>query len=175
MAKSHMKPSIAFDTTPMLWGVRDQEDEFKMVEHTKRYIKKLENDGYYILVPTPVVAEYLVGATATQFKEAQILRRGFLIADLDPEAAILAAKMQRGGNVEIIHGEYGIPKQNIRIDSFIIAIAITNGSKKIITHNKEEFEILAEGQPIKVDSVPKVEKPGDMFGMFEEGEAEAEA
>jgi hypothetical protein len=89
MAKSHMQRSIAFDTTPMLWGVRELDDEHRMVVHTKKYIQKLESEGYSILVPAPVVSEYLVGATATQFKEAKILRHGFLIAEFDSQAAEL--------------------------------------------------------------------------------------
>lgn len=155
MAKSHMMPSVCFDTTPLIWGVReDAEDEdFHMIHHTKNYIKSLSDSGHAIMVPSPVVAEYLVGATDTQFHEARILRRGFRITDLDARCAELAAKLQRGGIVDAIHDEYGIPKQNIRIDAFIIAIAIENGALKIITNNTEEFKKLSRGK-IPIEGVP---------------------
>jgi hypothetical protein len=136
MAKSYIRPSIAFDTTPMIWGVRqdsDPDDDHWIAKATQ-YIRKIESEGYSIMVPSPVISEYLVGATDTQFKEAKILRRGFLIADLDSMAATLAAQLQRGGIVEAIHDEFGTPKKSIRIDAFIIAIACVQGASKIITN-----------------------------------------
>jgi predicted nucleic acid-binding protein len=151
----------------MLWGVREMDDEHGMVEHTKKYIKTLESRGFTILVPAPVVAEYLVGASATEFHEAAILRRGFRIADLDAEAAHLAARLQRGGKVDFIHKEYRIPKQSIKIDSFIIAISIVQGASKIVTNDLREFKVLAEGQPIVVDTIPIVPEQGTLFGEVE--------
>lgn len=105
------------------------------------------------MIPSPVVAEYLVGATATQFHEKEILRRGFEIHEFDVHRAELAAHLQRGAMVEIIHDEFGTPKQNIRIDSFIIAIAILGEAEKIVTNNVAEFKLLARGM-IVIDEVP---------------------
>ncbi len=163
MAKSQMQPSIAFDTTPLIWGVREDSDpnDSHMIAHTKKYIKKLQSEGYGIVIPSPVVSEYLVGATATQFHEAKILSRGFLIADLDSPSAVLAARLQRGGMVDIIHNETGIPKPSIRIDTFIIAIAILNRVEKIITHNKNEFETIAKGM-ICIEDVPIIQEQTTM-------------
>lgn len=71
-----MKPAICFDTTPVIWGIREDADDgdFHMIERTKKYIKKISEDGYAIMIPSPVVAEYLVGATATQFHEKEVIR-----------------------------------------------------------------------------------------------------
>jgi predicted nucleic acid-binding protein len=155
MAKSRMRPAICLDTTPMIWGVREDadNDDFHMIERTKLYIKKISEAGFAIMVPSPVVAEYLVGATQTQFHENEIIRRGFEHPDFDVRCAELAARLQRGGMVDEIHDETGIPKSNIRIDSFIISIAIINEAEKIVTNNVREFKKLSRNQ-IEIIDVP---------------------
>ncbi len=141
----------------MIWGVREDSDghDFHMIERTKKYIKSISDAGYAIMVPSPVVAEYLVGATQTQFHEKAIICQGFEHPDLDIRCAELAAKLQRGGMVDEIHRETGISKPSMRIDSFIIAIAVINEADKIVTHNLDEFKKLARGQ-IEIIDVPVV-------------------
>jgi hypothetical protein len=76
MAKSSpMRRAICFDTAPVIWGVREisaRGDE-RMIVRTPRYIKYLNNSKFVIMVPAPVVAEYLVGASATEMYELDIL------------------------------------------------------------------------------------------------------
>ncbi len=107
------------------------------------------------MVPPPVVAEYFVGATATQISEAELLRRGFECPAFDQADAMLAARLQRGGMVDAIHDEFGTPKQQIRIDCFIIYIDINNDEYIIITHNIREFRKSAGGR-IEIDGVPEI-------------------
>jgi predicted nucleic acid-binding protein len=139
----------------MIWGVREDATgaDFPMIERTKQYIKKISEDGYAIMVPSPVVAEYLVGATDTQFHENQIIKRGFEHPDFDVRCAELAAMLQRGGIVNEIHEETGTSKSNIRIDAFIIAIAIVNEAEKIVTDNEREFKKLSRNR-IEIIGVP---------------------
>jgi predicted nucleic acid-binding protein len=144
MAKSRMRQAICFDTPTMIWGVREDasDNDHHMIERTKTYIKKISETGYAIMVPSPVVAEYLVGATDTQFHENKIIKQGFEHPDIDVRCAELAARLQRGGIVNVVHEEIKIPKPSIRIDTFIIAIAIVNEAEKIVTDNEEEFKML---------------------------------
>ena len=118
-----------------------------------------------IMVPAPVIAEYLVGATDTQIQELEVLRRGFEIPSLDAPSSTRAAILQRGGIVNEIRAEYGTPRQSIKIDAFIIAIAIENHASRIITNNVREFKKLARGQ-ILVDEVPVIQQQGDMFSSL---------
>ncbi len=156
--KVRIRPTVCFDTTPLIWGIREdssREDEH-MIERAKKYVGYLESHRYSIMVPVPVVSEYLVGATETQWREAELLRRGYEIPVLDLPSAMLAAQLQRGGLVDAIHDEFGTSKQSIRIDAFIIAIAIRNGASRIVTANVREFTTLARGQ-ILVGEVPILE------------------
>lgn len=58
--------------------------------------------------------------------------------------------------MDAIHDEFGTPRPMIRIDSFIIAIAIEVGAEKIVTNNVEEFQKLARGR-IAITPVPELE------------------
>lgn len=174
MAESHARKVICFDTTPMIWGVRENADPGMehMIERTKLYIKHIQEQRFAVMVPAPVVAEYLVGADDTQFAEMRILKRGFEIGALDAKSAAIAATLQRGGVVDEIRQEFGHPKRMIRIDAFIIAIAISEGAKKIITHNVREFEKLAKGR-IVVEDVPDLLVQSEM--EFPESRTETES
>jgi predicted nucleic acid-binding protein len=97
-------------------------------------------------------------------------RRAVAIVEDRFSRGVLAAKLQRGGKVDFLHGEYGTSKQSIRIDCFILAVAIVHRATKIVTNNKTEFEILAEGYPIKVDTVPISSEQSVMFDVDEESE-----
>ncbi len=90
-----------------------------------------------------------------------VIRRGFEHPDLDIHCAELAAKLQRGGMVDEIHQESKISKQSIRIDCFIIAIAIINGAEKIITNNEKEFKKLCRGK-IDISGVPFIPEQLDL-------------
>jgi hypothetical protein len=110
-----------------------------------------------------------VGATATQIHEAEILKRGFEHPALDVKSAMLAAVLQRGGVVDAIHDEFGTPKSLVRIDAFIIAIAVQEGAEKIVTNNVDEFKKLA-GDRIAITSVPEsASQPGLPFSEHDAG------
>src|SRR5947209_20458618 len=104
MARSRMRRAICFDTSPLIWGVRKEAEpeQYHMIERTHLYIQHLTDSGFAIMVPSPVVAEYFVGATDTQIHEAELLRRGFVIPAFDQTDAILAVKLQRGSMVDAI-------------------------------------------------------------------------
>lgn len=157
MTRNRMRRAICFDTTPLIWGVRNDASpgQEHMIERTRRYVQHLTENRYAVMVPSPVVAEYFVGATATQIQEAELLRMGFELPAFTPADAMLAARLQRGGMVEQIHDEFGTPKQSIRIDAFIIAVAINNHADKIVTNNDREFRRLAGGR-IEIDVVPEL-------------------
>ena len=157
MARSRARRGICFDTGRLIWGVREDatRGQEPMIERTSRYIEHLSKLGIAIMVPAPVVAEYLVGATETEIQEATLLRRGFEIPAFDLRAAMLAAELQRGGVVNQIRDETGLSKPAIRIDAFIIAIAIANGAEEIVTHDTKGFRRLARGK-IEIIEVPVI-------------------
>lgn len=160
---TRMGEVICFDTAPLIWGVRGdstrgQESE---IEKTKSYISVLRSSHKQIMVPAPVLTEYLVGASDTELHELDVLKQGFQIANLDAASAVLAASLQRGDLARVIHEDFGVERQCIKIDALIIAIAITNHASRIITHDIEHFKVLARGR-IPVSGVPASESQLDL-------------
>lgn len=157
---------VCFDTAPMIWGVREDADRGQehMIEITKRYIRFLRSTGNAIMVPTPVIAEYLIGANDTQLRELEILKRGFQHPGLDIAAAVKAAELQRGGTIRSLQDEFQIDRDCLKTDAEIIAIAIMNKATKIITNNERHFKVLARGQ-IPVSPVPVLPKQSIMPGF----------
>jgi predicted nucleic acid-binding protein len=170
--QSRMRKSICFDTGPMIWGVRGDADEGRedMIERSRVYIQHLQEHGYAIMVPPPVISEYLGGSTKTQFDEARILRRGFMIPVFDTEVAVMAARLFNRDKFEEIKNETGTSKRCLKIDCLIIATAIVNNAERIITDNLREFTSIAEGH-IKVDPVPILPKQ-TIINFDEPGSAE---
>lgn len=165
---TRMGESICFDTTPVIWGIRGEssrEQEHNILK-TKRYIDFLRRTKKQIMIPAPVLSEYLIGASATELHELEILQRGFQIPSLDLASAILAAELQRGDTIRLIQDEFDLGRECIKTDALIIAIAIQNHASKIITNNERHFKVLARGR-IPISGVPDVpgssEQPGLLF------------
>lgn len=154
---TRMGEVICFDTTPPIWGVRedcDRGDEH-CIAKTKKYIDYLKRINAKILVPAPVLAEYLIGAVDTELNELSVLRRNFQIGNLDVASAVTAAKLQRKGKLKAIEEDYNLDRQCIKADALIIAIAIHNHSSKIITRD-DHFKVLADGR-IPISPVPDID------------------
>jgi len=164
--------SICFDTAPTIWGVRGEASrgqEHEIVK-TKRYIQWLKQNNKQIMIPTPVLAEYLVGATATELHEMAILKRSFQIPGLDLASARLAAELQRGDTVKLLQDDFGLSRVCIKADALIAAIAIENHAVKIVTNDEKHFKILVRNR-IPVSSVPDVSigEQATMFGPPDDG------
>ena len=54
---------ICFDKQILIWGVQgtNHPDQASMIERTPRYIAHLERVKEQVMIPAPVLAEYLVG------------------------------------------------------------------------------------------------------------------
>jgi predicted nucleic acid-binding protein len=138
---------ISFDTPGLIWGIRGEATagQEHQIETTKRYIKIIKKQKGQIMITTPALSEYLIGANETEQKELEILQRGFLIANLDVNSARLAAELQRD-RIRELKEESQISKVCIKVDALIVAISITNHASKIFTHDKKHFQSLAKGR-----------------------------
>lgn len=161
---TRMAEVVCFDTTPLVWGVRGDADRGQehMIERTKKFIYYLKRTQKQIMVPTPVLAEYLIGASATELNELDILRRGFILPGLDLPAAVKAAELQRGGMIRNLQDEFELDRACLKTDAEIIAIAIVGGASRIVTNNEKHFKVLARGQ-IPVGGVPEMPDQSTLF------------
>ncbi len=149
---------ICFDTSPVIWGVQGKAkpDQAYMVERTKRYIRYLDEKKTRIMIPAPVLFEYLLHFNQKEQEEQRrTIEKHFIVPSFDIHACELAAELQ--GNTQLIQeiiSTGDLDKIKVRTDAQIIAIAIVNQAEKIISHDPH-FKTLAQGR-IAIEEVPVI-------------------
>lgn len=149
---------ICFDTGPLIWGVQGQAHagQEQFVERTKRYIRSLSREKKTIMIPAPVVAEYLIGIpTEKHVQHQELIEKLFYVPSFDLKAARIAAEIENDKALmtAIRNGEQ-LDRQRLRVDVQILATAITNNADMVIS-NDPHMPTLA-GARIKVVEVPEV-------------------
>jgi len=157
---------ICFDTGPVIWGVQGKAraGQGEMVERTRRYIRHLSEQKIRIMLPAPVVGEYLLGfGEGEQEKQIQVIRHVFRVAAFDMAAAVVAAELEGNRRVLKAIRETGIDRDRLRVDAQVVAIGIVARAKKIVT-NDGHLRDLAQGR-IEIIEVPSVHTQMDLpFG-----------
>ncbi len=152
---------ICLDTTILIWGVQGVSDNHRgdMPEKAKRYIEYLTQQGKRIMVPAPVIHEFLTGIIPSeiqQFLSVLSQHQLFYVPSFDFPSAVKAADLDRDRNeMKDICSSFGLKRQEIKIDTQIIAIAIMHGEDEIITDNVDHFERIAKDR-IKISQLPDI-------------------
>jgi predicted nucleic acid-binding protein len=156
---------ICFDTAPVIWGVQGaaRPSQIEMIERTRRYIHHLDRTGQRVMIPAPVLVEYLLGFLGEeQDRQSGILEQSFLIPALDIPASRLAARLQSNTSLlQTIRTEHGVDRQGLRIEAMIIAIAVVNRAERIVTGDPH-FRQLAQSH-IEVVEVPVIPNQAELF------------
>ena len=147
---------ICFDTHVLIWGVqgRAKAGQEHLIEKAKRYIRHLDQHNEQIMIPAPVVGEYLVHFNGDDLaKQKDIIQRNFFVPSLDIHAAAIQAEIEGDKALrKRIQAEDGLDRQQLRVDSQIIAIALVNKAEKIISHDPHMRELAKDR--IKVEEIP---------------------
>ncbi len=152
---------ICLDTTPLIWGMQVDEhaDEYKRtcMERTKAYLDVLAKARTMIMLPTPVVMEYLTGIPESAHVETlRQLRTFFQIYPFDELASLIAAGMAISPTykrvVADVSGQTTYTRETIRqfvkVDAMIIAIAIARGAECIISADPHLQALASERIPV---------------------------
>lgn len=135
-----------------------------MIPKTKRFIEHCATTNQRIMVPTPVLAEYLCAFPPEEHEShLLIFERSFYLAPLDISSARTAASLLYDPErLKRIRDEHKIDRQSLRTDALIIAIAIEHGASKIITHDGRHFRKLAKAS-ILVEDIPDISEQPFLF------------
>lgn len=163
-----MKPRrmVCFDTGPLIWGIqqRAHSSQQVMVDRTRRYIQHLSEENKRIMIPAPVMAEYLAGFSDEVEREtqAQLLQKVFFIASFDVKAAQIAAEIESNRTlVKQVRDEHRLNNAQISTDIQIISIAVANSAEVIVAQDGQ-FEKLSQGRIIVID-VPSISEQLPLF------------
>jgi len=98
-------------------------------------IKTLTKTKQRVLIPTPVLAEYLVRAGADKDKRFEIIvgSRVFVVSPFDTRAAVECASIEDKDGRRIRAVPEAESKAKVKFDRQIIAIAIARGANTIYT------------------------------------------
>jgi predicted nucleic acid-binding protein len=144
---------VCFDTNILIWGVREKSTagQEHMIALAKEYIRGLSEIKARILLPTTVVAEYLIPCDDDSRQKQLAILEDHIIAPFDVPAATLAAAIQsRRDLIDRIRKDHIASRIAIKADCQIIAIAKTVGSDMIVSHD-EALRKLAKDYITAVD------------------------
>ena len=148
---------ICLDTQPVLWGIQSfaSEGEGAMINRTRAFLNDLSEKGEQIMIPSPVVLESLLTLSDEEMqKQRAILQSRFFIPSFDLPASVEAASLLNNREVIQKLRNGGARREHLKIDAQIASIAIVNGAKKIISHDKY-LKSIAQNK-ISVEEVPPV-------------------
>lgn len=141
----------------------------KLHEAAQSYARWFRDTEWNILIPTPVIAEFLSSRDRT--KRQKVLKAFQDFADIQPfdlRASDLAGQIRLDYIDE--HGlpDRGDPRRHmVTVDMMIAAVAIVNRASLIVTHDVDDFEeITADFERIEVRDV--LEPPPGQGKLFDE-------
>lgn len=145
---------ICIDTNILVWGVRRIADPTRpdIVDRCAQLISDHHERRITIMVPSVVLAEYLMGHTADERKaQMDVVGKHFFIGAFDTQAAIIAAELYDKETFDRIK-DTGVPRQCLKADYKIIATAIRHSASTIYA-NDPHFGTIGRGK-IMVKDVP---------------------
>lgn len=149
---------ICFDTHVLIWGVQGKAKtgQEPLVERARKYIRHLDQSNERVMIPAPVVGEYLVGINGNELAtQKELIQRYFFVPSLDFHAAAIQAEIEVDRDlIKRLQAQSGLDRQQLRVDSQIIAIALVNQAEKIISHDPHMRDLA--GNRIKVEEIPDI-------------------
>ncbi len=147
----------------LVWGIRKKGQADK-VEHAKYLFAQLEEEEAQIIIPSVVIAEFVIPFKTRKEREDVIarMRNRFLIAPFDARDAALAAELWLAGK-----SGRQMKKDNARVclraDSLIIASARNHGARVFYTDDEDCFNMAKTVMEAK--KLPTI--PPDLFACTE--------
>lgn len=140
---------IALDTNVLVQALRNAKDGIVLVDpatgknvdraeaRAEALVEQIDVRGGTVLIPTPVLAEYLVGVERSHHQQHLDIVNGvscFEIVAFDQIAAVECARMVDDNELKVLDPD--AIKAKLRFDRQIIAIALANNADEIWTHDK---------------------------------------
>lgn len=153
--------TVCIDNHILVWGVRKvaTPGQESMIERAEQFIAWLNKMKTRVLVPAPVLHEFLCGCdTPTQNVMRGIIEQDFLVVPFDTAAAVCATQIWRDNHVNGVvnaaksdHAD--LTRARIRIDHQIAGIAMARRVDALFTEDRPLYRF-AEGH-LTVKSMPE--------------------
>ncbi len=149
---------ICLDNHALIWGIKEQakEGQEDMIPRTKAFIESINNDETSVLIPSVVVAEFLMPVPpALHAMVINLFNKNFIIAPFD---ALAASKFSLVSQTykppeeakELIKNE--ATRAELKADTMIVATAVARKADCIYSHDNW-LKVLAKNF-IEVKEIP---------------------
>ncbi|MBI4332458.1 MAG: PIN domain-containing protein [Chloroflexi bacterium] len=134
---------VCFDNNILIWGIKGQATpgQEEMIYRARAFIRKLHNDHIRVLIPSVVIAEFLLPVPPEEHPGVlDLFHKRFLIASFDTAAASVFAKIWQAKKGKAIVDELakkGNTKTEMRTDSMIVATACSQRADCIYSHDHD--------------------------------------
>lgn len=136
---------VCIDNHVLVWGIRKKATpgQEHMIPRTEVLIDYLTEKKYEVIVPAPVVTEFLMGTPIEQHDEVlRTLTSRFMVVPYDLPASVHAARIwqQHKGRQDVLNGPLidGVSswRTKLKVDCQILGIAIHNKVDLVYSHDE---------------------------------------
>ena len=158
---------ICFDNHVLIWGLKEQsqEDQEDMITKTKKFINSIDDKDTLVLIPSIVLAEFLMPIPATLHAMViNLFNKNFIVAPFDALAASKHALIWQTNKPPEKASKTikdGTTKAELKADSMIVATAVSRKADCIFSHDNN-LKAMAKGF-IDVMEIPFIAEEPEMF------------
>ena len=137
---------VCIDTHVLIWGIKKDSvpSQRMMIDRTKNFLEWLQNEQQRIIVPAPVLGEFLMRIPFDEHsKITQEIQSRFMVLPYDAASASLYAHIwQKNKNNGLPSVNTG--REKMKTDSMIVAIAVANKAR-ILYSEDPDIQKFAKG------------------------------
>ena len=138
----------------------------RIEERAKVFVSEAERKNALILIPTPVLSEFLIGVEVSKYQEYLDVLNGsacFEVVDFDTAAAIECAQLP--DRKELAQISPGQVASKLKYDRQIVGIALAAMADEVWSHD-DSLRKIASSRGLKVKSLADIEPPAVQSQMF---------
>lgn len=151
---------VCFDTQVLIWGIQGHAriTQQHMIVRTKNFIRHLGQHNTKVLIPSVVLAEFLMGIPSDRHAAvAAYLQNSFIVAPFDASAALAFAQIWQENKQASVYQtlrDEGVSRREIKVDCQIVAITLAARASIIYTHDPHLAKFA--GNRIEISEVPEI-------------------
>lgn len=160
---------VAIDTQILIWGVQAQagEGQQAMIGPARAFLRRLDDEGVTVQVPSVVLGEYLVGTDASRREQAlSLFQQRYQVLPYDALAAYHTAEVFQATRGKGIHAELkqrGVAtRREIKADCMIVGTLMAHRAPPIFSNDEKTLHKIAEGF-VKARRMPEINEQGELF------------
>lgn len=137
---------VCIDTHILIWGIqkRSKPSQADMIERTINFLNWLENEQQTVIVPPPVLSEFLMKIPQRDHDRiTREIQSRFIVPPFDAITAAMHARIWQTNSNNGLHSEND-DRERIKTDSLIVAVAVVSKAK-ILYSEDTGLQKLAKG------------------------------